>query len=76
MDQKLAEHAERAEELDRKRSSTITTTSLINDINRKNNIIRAEKKKQAGAELCQAQFKLELDGFYIASYFALIGVGC
>ena len=32
--------------------------------------------KQAGAELCQAQFKLELGGFYLARYFALIGVGC
>ena len=43
MDQKLAEHEERAEELDRKRTSTISTISLINDRNRKNNIIRAEK---------------------------------
>ena len=34
------------------------------------------KGKQAGAELCQAQFKQELGGFYLASYFALIGVGC
>ena len=32
--------------------------------------------EQAGAELCQAHFKLELGGFYIARYFALIGVGC
>jgi len=43
LDQKLAEHEERAEELDRKRTSTISTISLINDRNRKNNIIRAEK---------------------------------
>ena len=34
------------------------------------------ERKQAGAELCQAQFKLELGGFYLARYFALIGVGC
>merc|ERR1712173_172319 len=43
LDQLLAEHEERAEELDRKRTSTISTISLINDRNRKNNIIRAEK---------------------------------
>eukprot|EP00092_Neocalanus_flemingeri_P101740 GFUD01130082.1.p1 GENE.GFUD01130082.1~~GFUD01130082.1.p1 ORF type:complete len:709 (+),score=227.13 GFUD01130082.1:295-2127(+) len=43
LDVKLAEHEERAEELDRKRTSTISTISLINDRNRKNNIIRAEK---------------------------------
>jgi len=43
LDQKLAEHEERAEELDRKRTSTISTISLINDRNRKNNILRAEK---------------------------------
>jgi hypothetical protein len=33
-----------------------------------------QKIEQAGAELCQAQFKLELGGFCITSYFALIGV--
>jgi len=43
LDQKLAELEERAEELDRKRTSSIATISLINDRNRKNNIIRAEK---------------------------------
>jgi len=43
LDVKLAEHEERAEELDRKRTSTISTISLINDRNRKNNIMRAEK---------------------------------
>ena len=41
-DEKLAKLEERAEELDRKRSSTISTISLINDRNRKNNIIPAE----------------------------------
>ena len=53
MDQKLAEHEERAEELDRKRTSTISTISLINDRNRKNNIIRAEKsiKNEAKEEI-------------------------
>ena len=43
IDQKLAELEERAEELDRKRTSTISSIALINDRNRKNNIIRAEK---------------------------------
>ena len=43
LDQKLAELEERAEELDRKRTSSIATISLINDRNRKNNILRAEK---------------------------------
>lgn len=43
LDIKLAELEERAEELDKKRTSTISTISLINDRNRKNNIIRAER---------------------------------
>jgi len=43
LDTQLAELEERAEELDRKRTSTISTISLINDRNRKNNISRAEK---------------------------------
>ena len=47
LDQKLAEHEERAEELDRKRTSTIATISLINDRNRKSNIVRAEKSIKA-----------------------------
>ena len=43
LDQKLAELEERAEDLDRKRTSTIASIALINDRNRKNNILRAEK---------------------------------
>jgi len=55
LDQKLAEHEERAEELDRKRTSTIATISLINDRNRKSNIVRAEKSIKAEV----ARIKLE-----------------
>ena len=40
---RLAELEERAEDLDRKRTSTIASIALINDRNRKNNILRAEK---------------------------------
>ena len=43
LDMKLAELEERAEDLDRKRTSTIASIALINDRNRKNNILRAEK---------------------------------
>ena len=43
LDQKLAELEERAEELDKKRTSSIASIALINDRNRKNNILRAEK---------------------------------
>ena len=40
---KLNEIEERAEELDRKRSSKISSIALINDKNRKKNIERAEQ---------------------------------
>merc|ERR1711973_62579 len=43
LDTKLAELEERAEELDKMRTSTIASIALINDRNRKNNILRAEK---------------------------------
>lgn len=59
LDQKLAELEERAEELDRKRTSSIATISLINDRNRKNNIIRAEKaiKSEAMYVLLLSSFR-------------------
>jgi len=40
--QRLAEIEERAEDLDRKRSEKISSIALINDRNRKNNIVKAE----------------------------------
>ena len=43
LDQKLADLEERAEDLDRKRTSSIASIALINDRNRKSNILRAEK---------------------------------
>ncbi len=42
-DQKLADHEEKAEKLDQKRSGSLSTVSLINDRNRKGNIDRAMK---------------------------------
>lgn len=58
LDQKLAELEERAEELDRKRTSSIATISLINDRNRKNNILRAEKDIKSEA------MRLKLEGHF------------
>ena len=43
LDRKLAEHEEKAERADAKRSGTLSTVSLINDRNRKGNIDRAMK---------------------------------
>ena len=43
LESQLAELEERAEELDKKRTGSISTISLINDRNRKDNISRAEK---------------------------------
>jgi len=43
LNKKLASLEERAEELDRARSSKISSIALINDKNRKRNIMRAEK---------------------------------
>lgn len=59
LDQKLADHEERAEELDRKRTSTIATISLINDRNRKNNIIRAEKNIKSEVERVKREGKVD-----------------
>ncbi len=42
LEQKLNEHEERAEELDKKRTSAISSVSLINDRNRKANVSKAE----------------------------------
>jgi len=42
-DQKLADHEEKAEELDQKRSGSLSTVALINDRNRKGNVERAMK---------------------------------
>merc|ERR1712083_1068497 len=58
METKLNELEERAEELDKKRTSTISSVSLINDRNRKANVSKAEKaieieigrKKREGVE--------------------------
>ena len=55
LDQKLAELEERAEELDRKRTSSIATISLINDRNRKNNILRAEQGIKAEVERARVE---------------------
>ena len=41
LDRKLADHESRAEELDAKRSGSLSTVTLINDRNRKGNIDRA-----------------------------------
>ena len=43
LDSQLADLEERAEELDKRRTGSISTISLINDRNRKDNISRAEK---------------------------------
>ena len=43
LESQLAELEERAEELDKRRTGSISTISLINDRNRKDNISRAEK---------------------------------
>ena len=43
LDRKLADHEERAEVLDAKRSGSLSTVTLINDRNRKGNIDRAMK---------------------------------
>lgn len=43
LERKLNEHEERAEELDKKRTSTISSVSLINDRNRKANVSKAER---------------------------------
>eukprot|EP00096_Caligus_rogercresseyi_P006787 TRINITY_DN2363_c0_g1_i1.p1 TRINITY_DN2363_c0_g1~~TRINITY_DN2363_c0_g1_i1.p1 ORF type:complete len:727 (-),score=351.01 TRINITY_DN2363_c0_g1_i1:190-2370(-) len=43
IEKRLAELEERAEELDKKRTSTISTVSLINDRNRKDNVRKAEE---------------------------------
>merc|ERR1712083_996351 len=58
METKLNELEERAEELDKKRTSTISSVSLINDRNRKANVSKAEqaieieieRKKREGVE--------------------------
>jgi RNA polymerase-associated protein RTF1 len=42
LENQLEELEERAEELDKKRTSSISTIGLVNDRNRKNNIKRAE----------------------------------
>ena len=48
---------ERAEELDKERTSTISTLSIINDRNRKNNVARAyEVSRQMLVELVQYCF--------------------
>ena len=49
LDEKLAELEERAEDLDRQRTSSISAISLINDRNRKNNILRAERANKSEA---------------------------
>ena len=43
LEQKLSELEERAEDLDKKRCGTLSNITFINDRNRKNNILRAEK---------------------------------
>jgi len=43
MDKKLAELEERANELDKARTQTISSISYINDRNRKRNVERAEE---------------------------------
>ncbi|XP_040573431.1 RNA polymerase-associated protein Rtf1 [Lepeophtheirus salmonis] len=58
IEKRLADLEERAEELDKKRTSSISTVSLINDRNRKDNVRKAEEainneirfKKQHGGE--------------------------
>merc|ERR1712059_78705 len=43
LDRRLAELEERAEELDKKRTGSLSNISFINDRNRKGNVMRAEK---------------------------------
>merc|ERR1719225_1048879 len=45
LDVRLAELEARAEDLDRMRTSTISSIALINDRNRKNNILKAEQER-------------------------------
>ena len=57
LDMRLAELEERAEDLDRKRTSTIASIALINDRNRKNNILRAEKAIKKEVEYVNISFE-------------------
>ena len=57
VEQKLAELEERAEDLDKKRSGTLSNITFINDRNRKLNIERAEKG------IKQEEERVKLEGF-------------
>ena len=52
---RLAELEARAEDLDRMRTSTISSIALINDRNRKNNILRAEQGIKAEVERARVE---------------------
>ena len=65
--QKLNSLEERAEELDRQRSSKISSIALINDKNRKKNIERAEEGIRLEMERIKKEGVVSLNIFYIHS---------